>query len=288
MKKFTLFIISFILIVILSTGTVFAANVDYLNADKWEDNSKVKSYELNKTTPENSLYGTFSYVKDNEGLCLYSKISFSETSLNFDDTDDIRISYKVTTESEEYTFSLTNNGMEEDMGEAYNVFDTNQNIYIDGDRAEAISYVQFNGDAEFCKYKVYLFVNNSRYLVADSIKVVKPVTTKPTKQNTTKHKSKTTKHSRVYTTKYKTSTTKYNTTTAKTTKFSGDYSSANNDVDSADGFSYFSRNKRIVMIISIILFIIGLMIVVYNAAMQNAVKDAEEKEKNKDDDNEEK
>ncbi|MBQ9517693.1 MAG: hypothetical protein IJI47_03945 [Eubacterium sp.] len=180
------------LCILASSITVFGANSDYLSEAKWVRAAGVKTEEINKTSVNNRLTGTAAYIKDNDTLTFYNKFSLSESSMNYDGGDDVRVQYEISAKEGLYTFSVTENGMEDEFGGSQEVIDVGCNFYNDAATCKVLTYAQYNGSSTQVAVRVFLFINNCRYLIFDSVKLKVPEKTTTKKQTTTK-KAKTTK-----------------------------------------------------------------------------------------------
>ncbi len=303
MKKYRFLLLLICLLLCLQPFSVFAANTDYLNAEKWEDNPRVKTSDLERHAPLGDLYGRFSFVKDHEELAVYTYVAFSESTMAFDDSDDVRVIYEFHMSDDTYVFSLNSNGICEEFGEESNLFEYDINLYNDGSTCYLMSYGDYNGNALLGDVKVYLSVNNSRYLLQDKIHIQVPEKTTKKKTTTTKRTNKKrTKKSRKATssnkrsshkaakkqrstkfyasiTKHASKSTKKNTTAKTTTESVTPANSA------ADGFSV---KNRTLLIFCIGVGVIALLLVVYYVGYSNAqaVKNDKEEEKEEKEDKE--
>ena len=262
-----------LILTLVFTITAFAANLDYLSYEKWDNNSRVKTVDVHKTALDNKLNGTFRYAVDNSELIVYTYLSFNESSLGGD--DDIRIVYEFEMHDETYTFALDKDGLCEDSGDIEETFEIGQNFYYDGDTPQCISYAQYLGDSSGGKVRVYLFVNNSRYLVYENIRIELPTTTKPstTKKSTKKSKSKTTKRKSSTKTKtvYKTATTKKASTTKSSSTKSYKYGNVT-VTDNANTGIISAENKYLIIFASVV-GITALLFIVYNMGKSKGDKD---------------
>ena len=210
--KFKSFILLLIAFSICTNIYAFGANDDYLKYENWYSNPKINTENIKKSSRGNSLTGNFSYYVDNETMTVYTCIVFDETTYS-NKNDDVRVQYSFAMSEDTYTFSVNSDGVIEGNS---SLFTVNQNFFTLDDTPQAISYAQYNGKSATGKIKVFLFVNNTRYLLNDSIPVEKPSTTKPVTTKAEKTtKAKTTK---VKTTKKKTTKKSKKTTKKKATK----------------------------------------------------------------------
>ncbi|MBQ7595342.1 MAG: hypothetical protein IJI47_07545 [Eubacterium sp.] len=301
-------IISFVLVLCLIPGTitVFGANSDYLNDAKWARATGVKTVELNKTSINNHLSGTASYIKDNDILAMYNRFSFSESSMQFDGGDDIRVQYEVAAKEGLYTFGVTENGIDDEFGESQKVFEVGYNFYLDADTGKVLTYIQYNGDSSSVKVRTFLFVNNCRYLVFDTVGLKKPEKTTTKKQTTkapktTKNKARTTlryKYKNRYKYKYKnkrsTKAARYRSSKSgneaaqeHSTKFDMQFDDENqsnkskkkakntstttdNETTSASQRASMTDRALILLISGIALIIFGALIILYTAGYSKA------------------
>jgi hypothetical protein len=265
MKRFAFFITLFaFFIALLTSGSVYAANLDYLSYEKWDNNRKVKSVDIYKTSRENHLNGKLKYVVDNDNLIVYSNISFDESTLSGED-DDIRVIYEFVMHDETYSFALDSEGICEDSGDAEQTFEVGQNFFYNGETPQCLSYAQYLGDSSGGRVRIYLFVNNSRYLVFDSIRIEKPTTTKKQtttkkkveKKKTTKAKAKTKIVYRKATTVKKASTTKKKSSTSR--KYAG-----NVTVDNTAQSGMLSGENRYLIIFAAVVGAVAAMYIAYS------------------------
>ena len=298
-KKLFSVILSSIIITLLIGNTAYAANSDYLDENKWHNNPNVKTFQINKSSIGNTLNGTFSMAKDNDNLVLYTYLSFDESTLTGNCDDDIRVVYEFSTANEMYAFSVDRYGICEDMGEAAEMFEVGQNFYYYDGTPQVISYAQFLGKCDVSA-NVYLFVNNTRYLIRKDIRLVLPVktttkkvtTTKPKttkKKSTTKAKSSAKKSSRsgsysrsgskkyyngaVGTTKAKASTTKNITTITDTTK-----AAITEEQRPVATEGKLSSNSKMLLYAGIAVGVVALILIFYSLGYASATGKRDKKE----------
>ena len=290
MKIIRTAIISVIMICTLVCCTLISlgANSDYLNEGKWERAAEVKTVTLNKKSINNRLGGYASYICDNDILAMYNRFSFSESSMQYDGSDDVRVQYEVTAKEGIYTFAVTKDGIDDEFGESQNVFDVGYNFYCEGKTGKALTYFQYNGDSTSINIRVYLFANNCRYLVLNSVKMkipekttVKKTTTKKAKKKKKKSSKKSKSNSRAkssYNSAESAGTTKFdmqfddenNTKKAKTTKAK---TTVNTDENTPVlSRSVMSNSSLILLICGIILIVVGALIIIYSVGYSKAKK----------------
>lgn len=294
--KFKSFILLLIAFSICTNIYAFGANDDYLKYENWYSNPKINTENIKKSSRGNSLTGNFSYYVDNETMTVYTCIVFDETTYS-NKNDDVRVQYSFAMSEDTYTFSVNSDGVIEGNS---SLFTVNQNFFTLDDTPQAISYAQYNGKSATGKIKVFLFVNNTRYLLNDSIPVEKPSTTKPvttkaektTKAKTTKVKTtkkKTTKKSKKTTKKKATKAaakinnmTKTSASSETESKYSVSVSkisaevpanseaSTSNNAETAQIKGNLSKSSLGLIIFASVLAIIALLIIFYNIGAANA------------------
>jgi len=94
---------------------LFAMNVDYMNTDRWNNNSNVQSLTLDYTNDSRTLNGTMYYFTDDE-LCIYTYFKITESTLS-EEANNVYITYTFYVPNEEYEVTVDQNGIYEESGE---------------------------------------------------------------------------------------------------------------------------------------------------------------------------
>ena len=290
MKILRTAIISVILIcsIVCCTLISYGANSDYLNEGKWERAAEVKTVTLNKKSINNHLGGYASYICDNDILAMYNRFSFSESSMHYDSSDDVRVQYEVTAKEGIYTFAVNKDGIDDEFGESQNVFDVGYNFYCEGKTGKALTYFQYNGDSTSINIRVYLFTNNCRYLVLNSVAMKIPEKTTVKKTTTKKATTKKKKSSKKSKSNSRGKSSANAAESAGTTKFDMQFDDENaaknakttkakTTVKTDENAPVLSRSAMsnsslILLICGVILIVVGALIIIYSVGYSKAKK----------------
>lgn len=207
-----------------SCFTAGAMNVDYMEPQKWAENSAVKRVALDCTNIDRNLKGDFYYLTDGK-LCIYTYFKITETTLG--EADEVYVTYEFHTEDENYTVVLGKDGFEKDSPkEERKLFKISTNFIGGG---KYLSAVQYTGkDFTKCTVDITLNVNGRVYSITGNKEIYgKPVKMEletATRAQTTKKKAPEKKKTKKGKKKKKAAKKSKKAKSESTTKFHPSYS----------------------------------------------------------------
>lgn len=149
------------------TATAYALNGDYLTPDKWVNNPNATYKSLCETSLDNELEGLFAYYIDNRTMTIYTYFSVEESSLR-EGNRLVEINFAFTSPSEEYSFSVNEDGMAtETLEEEQRLFAARTNFAY-SDNGIYMAAAEYNGKESALDLDIALFVNNHKYRITKS------------------------------------------------------------------------------------------------------------------------